>query len=86
MTIRKVNQLNFFWVFFLNSFIQLFPKSRNNLLLVRNAVRCLIMQSFLGIEWMKYHDAAESVPESFILGSFIEGLNDPVHHKDFGLL
>ncbi|EEF37970.1 RNA binding protein, putative [Ricinus communis] len=48
-------------------------------------VRCLIMQSFLGIEWMKYHDAAKSVPESFILGSFVEGLNDPVHHKDFGV-
>lgn len=43
------------------------------------------MQSFLGIEWMKYEDFAESVPESFVLGPFIEGLNDPVHHKDFGL-
>ncbi|XP_050228591.1 uncharacterized protein LOC126677835 [Mercurialis annua] len=48
-------------------------------------VRCLVMQSFLGIEWMKYHNAAASVPQSFILGSFVEGLNDPVHHKDFGL-
>ncbi|KDP39960.1 hypothetical protein JCGZ_03491 [Jatropha curcas] len=48
-------------------------------------VRCLIMQSFLGIEWMEYGDAAKSVPESFVLGPFIEGLNDPVHHKDFGV-
>ncbi|XP_065856837.1 uncharacterized protein [Euphorbia lathyris] len=48
-------------------------------------VRCLIMQSFLGIEWMKYGNSVASLPESFLLGSFIEGLNDPVHHKDFGL-
>ncbi|KAJ4826548.1 hypothetical protein Tsubulata_039607 [Turnera subulata] len=48
-------------------------------------VRCLIMQSFLGIDWMKYGGAAKSVPESFILGPFMEGLNDPVHHKDFGV-
>ncbi|XP_058009472.1 uncharacterized protein LOC131168902 [Hevea brasiliensis] len=48
-------------------------------------VRCLIMQSFLGIEWMKYGDTAKSVPESFILGPLLEGLNDPVHHKDFGV-
>lgn len=44
------------------------------------------MQSFLGIEWMKYGNIAKSVPESFILGPLLEGLNDPVHHKDFGLL
>ncbi|KAJ4843995.1 hypothetical protein Tsubulata_036713, partial [Turnera subulata] len=42
-------------------------------------VRCLIMQSFLGIDWMKYGGAAQSVPESFFLGPFMEGLNDPVH-------
>ncbi|XP_043812569.1 uncharacterized protein LOC110629722 isoform X3 [Manihot esculenta] len=48
-------------------------------------VRCLIMQSFLGIEWMKYGNIAKSVPKSFILGPLLEGLNDPVHHKDFGV-
>lgn len=48
-------------------------------------VRCLIMESFLGIEWMKYGNTAKSVSESFVLGPFIEGLNDPVHHKDFGV-
>ncbi|KAK3029857.1 hypothetical protein RJ639_038291 [Escallonia herrerae] len=48
-------------------------------------VRCLIMQSFLGIEWKNYGDCAKLVPEDFVLGPFIRGLNDPVHHKDFGL-
>ncbi|CAN1333845.1 Probable methyltransferase TARBP1 [Linum perenne] len=48
-------------------------------------VRCLIMQSFLAIDWITYGDAARSVPESFILGPFIDGLNDPIHHKEFGV-
>ena len=43
------------------------------------------MQSFLGIEWKSYGNYAKSVPETFVLGPFIQGLNDPVHHKDFGL-
>ncbi|KAK9203377.1 hypothetical protein WN943_013631 [Citrus x changshan-huyou] len=47
-------------------------------------VRYMIMQSFLGIEWKSYENCAKSVPESFVLGPFMEGLNDPVHHKDFG--
>lgn len=46
------------------------------------AVRCLIMQSFLCIDW-KIH-GAELVPESFVLGPLMQGLNDPIHHKDFG--
>ncbi|KAK1407772.1 hypothetical protein QVD17_39399 [Tagetes erecta] len=46
-------------------------------------VRGLIMQSVFGIEW-KDHDA-NFVPKNFVLGSFIQGLNDPVHHKEFGL-
>ncbi|GMY15745.1 putative methyltransferase tarbp1 [Fagus crenata] len=49
------------------------------------AVRCLIMQSFLGIGWKNYGNCAKSVPEAFVLGPFMQGLNDPVHHKDFGL-
>ncbi|KAK4844740.1 hypothetical protein QYF36_023863 [Acer negundo] len=48
-------------------------------------VRCMIMQSFLGIEWKDHGNCAKSVPESFVLGPFMEGLNDPVHHKDFGV-
>ncbi|PPR83318.1 hypothetical protein GOBAR_AA37391 [Gossypium barbadense] len=48
-------------------------------------VRCMIMQSFLGIEWRKYGSCVKSVPESFILGSLMEALNDPVHHSDFGV-
>ncbi|XP_058084724.1 uncharacterized protein LOC131232481 isoform X2 [Magnolia sinica] len=48
-------------------------------------VRCLIMQSFLGINWENNGNCAKLVPESFILGPFIQGLNDAVHHKDFGL-
>ncbi|XP_059657675.1 uncharacterized protein LOC132304137 isoform X2 [Cornus florida] len=48
-------------------------------------VRCLIMQSFLGIEWKTYGNNAKLVPEEFVIGPLIEGLNDPVHHKDFGI-
>ncbi|KAL5815078.1 hypothetical protein ACOSQ3_025873 [Xanthoceras sorbifolium] len=48
-------------------------------------VRCMIMQSFLGIEWKDYGNCAIYVLESFVLGPFMEGLNDPVHHKDFGV-
>ncbi|VFQ70505.1 unnamed protein product [Cuscuta campestris] len=48
-------------------------------------VRCLIMQSFLGIEWREYERCADLIPQNFIFGPLMEGLNDPVHHKDFGL-
>lgn len=48
-------------------------------------VRCLIMQSVFGIEWKKHGNYAKFVPRDFVLGSFIQGLNDPVHHKEFGL-
>ncbi|KAK4423009.1 putative methyltransferase TARBP1 [Sesamum alatum] len=48
-------------------------------------VRCLIMQSFLAIEWENYGYCAKLVPEDFILGSLIRGLNDPVHHREFGV-
>ncbi|KAH7851816.1 hypothetical protein Vadar_016832 [Vaccinium darrowii] len=47
-------------------------------------VRCLIMDSFLGIDWKIYRNCSDLVPEAFVLGPFIRGLNDPVHHKDFG--
>ncbi|XP_057476407.1 uncharacterized protein LOC130764285 [Actinidia eriantha] len=47
-------------------------------------VRCLIMESFLGIEWKNYRYCDKLVTEDFVLGPFIQGLNDPVHHKDFG--
>lgn len=47
-------------------------------------VRCLIMESFLGIEWENYGSCAKALPESFVLGPFMQGLNDPVHHKNFG--
>ncbi|KAL0372987.1 UNVERIFIED_CONTAM: hypothetical protein Scaly_0980300 [Sesamum calycinum] len=48
-------------------------------------VRCLIMQSFLAIEWENYGCCAKLVPKDFILGPLIRGLNDPVHHKEFGV-
>ncbi|KAL8528968.1 hypothetical protein ACS0TY_006437 [Phlomoides rotata] len=48
-------------------------------------VRCLVMQSFLAIEWENYGCCAKVVPRSFILGPLIQGLNDPVHHKEFGV-
>lgn len=43
------------------------------------------MQSFLGIPWKDYGSNARLVPEEFILGPLMQGLNDPVHHQDFGL-
>ncbi|XP_068650315.1 uncharacterized protein [Aristolochia californica] len=48
-------------------------------------VRCLIMQSFLDLDWENPQNRAKLVPETFILGPFIQGLNDAVHHKDFGV-
>ncbi|KAL1200621.1 hypothetical protein V5N11_019810 [Cardamine amara subsp. amara] len=48
-------------------------------------VRCTVMESFLGIEWRSYKTCTQSMSQTFILGPFIEGLNDPIHHKDFGL-
>ncbi|XP_010518698.1 PREDICTED: uncharacterized protein LOC104798352 isoform X2 [Tarenaya hassleriana] len=48
-------------------------------------VRCMIMESFLKVEWSRYGSLTRSMRESFVLGPFMEGLNDPIHHKDFGL-
>ncbi|CAJ1943226.1 unnamed protein product [Sphenostylis stenocarpa] len=48
-------------------------------------VRCLIMQSFLDINWESYGNYIKSVPETFVLGPFMQGLNDPIHHKEFGI-
>lgn len=48
-------------------------------------VRCLVMQSFLSTEWTKYNHCAKLVPQNFLTGSLVEGLNDPVHNKDFGV-
>ncbi|KAK7251820.1 hypothetical protein RIF29_35366 [Crotalaria pallida] len=48
-------------------------------------VRCLIMQSFLDIIWEKYGNYINSVPETFVLGPFLQGLNDPTHHQEFGV-
>ncbi|XP_062073868.1 uncharacterized protein LOC133778060 isoform X2 [Humulus lupulus] len=48
-------------------------------------VRCLIMQSILSIKWRDNGNCANSVPETFIHGSFLQALNDPVHHKEFGV-
>ncbi|CAL4928552.1 unnamed protein product [Urochloa decumbens] len=48
-------------------------------------VRCLVMQSFLDIAWERYKVCAQIIPRVFVLGSLIRGLNDVVHHKDFGI-
>ncbi|CAN8324989.1 unnamed protein product [Cochlearia groenlandica] len=48
-------------------------------------VRCTVMESFMGIEWRRYKRCTQSMSQTFVLGPFIEGLNDSVHHKDFGL-
>ncbi|CAI8609508.1 unnamed protein product [Vicia faba] len=48
-------------------------------------VRCLIMQSFLDINLGDHVNYVKSVPETFVLGPFMQGLNDPIHHKEFGV-
>jgi len=48
-------------------------------------VRCLVMQSFLDIAWERYKVCSHIIPRGFVLGSLIRGLNDVVHHKDFGI-
>ncbi|KAL5219440.1 hypothetical protein ABZP36_020124 [Zizania latifolia] len=48
-------------------------------------VRCLVMQSFLDIAWDRYLVCAQIVPRGFVLGPLLRGLNDVVHHKDFGV-
>lgn len=44
------------------------------------------MESFLAVDWKNYGSSAKLVPTDFILGPLIKALNDPVQHKDFGLL
>ncbi|MED6156669.1 hypothetical protein PIB30_016406 [Stylosanthes scabra] len=44
-----------------------------------------ILKSFLDINWEDYGNYINSVPEDFVLGPFMQGLNDPIHHKEFGL-
>lgn len=48
-------------------------------------VRCLVMQSFLDIAWERYNGCVQMIPRGFVLGPMIRGLNDVVHHKDFGV-
>lgn len=48
-------------------------------------VRRLIMQSFLELDWTKLGSIGVLVPQWFVLGPFIQALNDPIHHKDFGI-
>lgn len=48
-------------------------------------VRCLVMQSFLDIAWEHYKGYTQMIPRGFVLGPLIRGLNDVVHHKDFGV-
>lgn len=47
-------------------------------------VRCTVMESFSGIEWRRYKTCTQSMSQTFVLGPFVEALNDSVHHKDFG--
>ncbi|MCO5564233.1 hypothetical protein L7F22_017891 [Adiantum nelumboides] len=48
-------------------------------------VRRLILQSFMELEWAKVPNLANVIPQSFILSTLVSALNDPVHHKDFGV-
>lgn len=43
------------------------------------------MQSFLDINLEDHVNYVKSVPETFVLGPFLQGLNDPIHHKEFGM-
>lgn len=49
-------------------------------------VRYLVMHSFLDITWEHYLVCPQIVPRGFVLGPLLRGLNDVVHHKDFGQL
>jgi hypothetical protein len=42
------------------------------------------MQSFLDIKLENHGNYIKSVPTTFVLGPFMQGLNDPIHHKEFG--
>ncbi|XP_078440236.1 tRNA/rRNA methyltransferase (SpoU) family protein [Wolffia australiana] len=48
-------------------------------------VRCLIMHSFLSMDWKSRRYLVKYVPKEFVLRPFILGLNDPIHHGEFGL-
>ncbi|KAG6543303.1 hypothetical protein Mapa_015217 [Marchantia paleacea] len=48
-------------------------------------VRRLVMQSFLDIKWEKIRKFSSLLPENVLLGPFLEALDDPVHHRDFGM-
>ncbi|WOL09568.1 hypothetical protein Cni_G18321 [Canna indica] len=48
-------------------------------------VRCLIMDSFLSIDWENLGDCVQNVPRNFVVGPLTRALNDVVHHKDFGI-
>lgn len=74
----------FFFFFFneINASAQVFGFYNFEILCFVCAVRCLIMESFLQMAWEK-HDA-HKVPTDFVFGPLLRGLNDVVHHKDFG--
>jgi tRNA guanosine-2'-O-methyltransferase len=42
------------------------------------------MESFLQMAWERHVSYAQKVPTDFVLGPLLRGLNDVVHHKDFG--
>lgn len=48
-------------------------------------VRRLVMQSFLDIKWEKIRKLSLLLPENVLLGPYLEALDDPVHHRDFGM-
>lgn len=59
--------------------------SYNLLLSMIFTVRYLVMHSFLDITWEHYLVCPQIVPRGFVLGPLLRGLNDVVHHKDFGV-
>lgn len=48
-------------------------------------VRCLILASFLCIDWENLGNCIHLIPKGFVLGSLTRALNDVSHHSDFGV-
>ncbi len=48
------------------------------------AVRRLVLQSFLELDWANAFEIHACVSEEFMLGPLLTALDDPTHHRDFG--
>ncbi|KAH8973917.1 hypothetical protein BDL97_01G073400 [Sphagnum fallax] len=48
-------------------------------------VRRLVLHSFLELDWANAFEIHACVSEEFMLGSLLTALDDPTHHRDFGV-